>query len=1337
MAEFKLGRIKFVWKGDWAAGATYVKDDVLKYGGRTYVCLVGHVADLDFYNDDTAGYWGVMTEGFAWRGLWATGTKYNLNDVVRKGGQIFLCTTQHTSSSTFAEANFEVMVEGFEFENTWSSAIQYDIGDVVAYGGYTYVALLRNSNVLPTTSAMTWKPFVLGFNARGTYSPSTTYKVGDVVTWGGNTYVAINDAGVGDGPESSAIWDILTEGFKWTGNWADATYYKIGDVVKFATSSYIAKDFHTSDDGVNDPLSDTLNAYWDSFADGSEVATLTTPGDLLYRDGTGLARLPIGTEGQLLVVNGLDTPEWSSTAFLQAQTLTTLGNIVVDNEGDGGQIFVGPDAEQLTLADAHDGDDITGDLVSASNVGPTVTFTYVNGTVVDLIPVAVTGYSIVITGSGNPLLNGTFGIRAYNRTTNTFVCTVAGLTGSGSVSLSGATITLSAPTPLTDTTLVMVGSVDAFAQVALKNLLHGPAASTDFIAYADNGSNDNGYIDIGITSSGFDASSGYGITGINDGYIFMSAPANTTGPGNMVIATADTGSENDIVFCTGGFDILTNTDAEKVRIIGEGRPGAPAGMLISIDTASSSPDTGALRIEGGLGLQGDMYLQGEINAFGGAIYQGRKDLGGGSYENAKALIDDIDRADVTTEIAASTVTKDGTTLTIVYDVSATNLPTAVVGGFIEFEEGTFGGVNDALFAYNEILTHNTGTRTITLHVDGLSGTGTVTMPGDLLVHYYGPDAYVGLTNASGIFTGDADGFVQFALKNHNTGASASTDIIAYSSNGDNESGWIDMGITSETYADATYGVTGNDDGYIFMSAPRGTTGHGNLYLSTSENGTQNDVVISTNGFDSGSERVRIIGASRSGAEAGVEIYAPTQSTSTSTGALRVEGGIGLQGNLNVGGNVAIVGTISIGGSGSSLETTTLAVSDPMIRMGKGNIGDTLDLGFLQETTSANSTTIGAMTDSQTSVLVTSSAAFDATGYVYIEDEYIQYSGKSAGGSSTLFADIDNAVTSITVASGTSFAATGTLIIGSEQITYTGKSTNTLTGCTRGANGTTAASHTTGDAVISAGALTGLTRGSSGTTAATHVTNTAVRQVIYSGLVRDASDAVFKFFQTLPGILPTSTVDFSTGGLAYANTQMAVGSLSKLTLRGSSSGTVSFQGAAAAGSTTYTLPATDGTAGYTLTTNGSGTLSWASLTQQSDDTATAATYYPLFATGTTAGTLTAVKTSSSKLTFAPNTGTLTATIVTASSDARLKENVTPLTGALDKVLKLQGVNFNRIGSDTKEIGVIAQQVEEVVPELVFTGEDGMKSVAYANTIALLIEAIKEQQATIEELKRKVN
>ena len=102
------------------------------------------------------------------------------------------------------------------------------------------------------------------------------------------------------------------------------------------------------------------------------------------------------------------------------------------------------------------------------------------------------------------------------------------------------------------------------------------------------------------------------------------------------------------------------------------------------------------------------------------------------------------------------------------------------------------------------------------------------------------------------------------------------------------------------------------------------------------------------------------------------------------------------------------------------------------------------------------------------------------------------------------------------------------------------------------------------------------------------------------------------------------------------------------------------------------------------------------------------------------------------------GNFTATgDITAFSDARVKENVETLPNALESVKQMRGVTYNKIGEEKQSIGVIAQELEEVVPQLVHTDEEGMKSVAYGNITALLIEALKEQQEQIEELKAKLN
>ena len=90
----------------------------------------------------------------------------------------------------------------------------------------------------------------------------------------------------------------------------------------------------------------------------------------------------------------------------------------------------------------------------------------------------------------------------------------------------------------------------------------------------------------------------------------------------------------------------------------------------------------------------------------------------------------------------------------------------------------------------------------------------------------------------------------------------------------------------------------------------------------------------------------------------------------------------------------------------------------------------------------------------------------------------------------------------------------------------------------------------------------------------------------------------------------------------------------------------------------------------------------------------------------------------------------------SSDERLKENIVPITGAIEKVKAINGVYFNYIGKEEKKMGVIAQNVEKVAPEVVSTDKDGMKSVDYSNLVALLIEAVKEQQLVIDDLKATV-
>ena len=94
-------------------------------------------------------------------------------------------------------------------------------------------------------------------------------------------------------------------------------------------------------------------------------------------------------------------------------------------------------------------------------------------------------------------------------------------------------------------------------------------------------------------------------------------------------------------------------------------------------------------------------------------------------------------------------------------------------------------------------------------------------------------------------------------------------------------------------------------------------------------------------------------------------------------------------------------------------------------------------------------------------------------------------------------------------------------------------------------------------------------------------------------------------------------------------------------------------------------------------------------------------------------------------------------LTQSSDQKLKTNILQLKNSLLKILKLRGVQYNMIQNINKlYIGLIAQEVEEVIPEVVNTGVDGLKGIEYSNIVSILIEAIKEQNTIIQDLKQRI-
>jgi len=439
MAEFKLGRIRFVWKDQWAASTVYYVDDVVRVGGKTYICKVGHTAAADFYTDLTYSptRWNQMTDGQDWKSDWTTSTTYKLNDVVKYGGTVYICNDPHTSAATAAlglEANqsdWDIFAEGFDWKSDWSVSTRYKINDLVKYGGYTYVCNTAHTSAVTTTLGLEadqakWDDFNQGLEYKGTWSGSsviyklndvvkqgaglwiatqthtstasfttdaaaywsqlvegiefednwnsgTTYQQGDVVRYGGNQYIAktnhINEIpststanwdlfqegfaftsdwsavtsyrignvvrlrgytylatadSLNQEPPNTSFWQRLNAGIAWQGEWIDDVLYKLGDAVRFGSNAYICVLAHRSegDDGStigpegggaanSRPDQDVTGTYWNLLNLGSEISVLTTRGDLVYYGGAGPARLPIGREGQILRSDGTE-PEWAT-----------------------------------------------------------------------------------------------------------------------------------------------------------------------------------------------------------------------------------------------------------------------------------------------------------------------------------------------------------------------------------------------------------------------------------------------------------------------------------------------------------------------------------------------------------------------------------------------------------------------------------------------------------------------------------------------------------------------------------------------------------------------------------------------------------------------------------------------------------------------------------------------------------------------------------------------------------------------------------------------------------------------------------------------------------------
>jgi len=251
MAEFKISRIRYTWRDSWESSTSYHRDDVVRYGGSSWVCVRQHTAStfaadqlfLENPNDtNPTPAWIKMTDGRSYRNQWTSTTLYNPGDIVLNGGNLYLCVTSHTSASTFDAGivNWAVYSLGSAFKQDWTQNTRYSIGDVVKYNGIVYRCIeghtaATTSNGLEQDQSK-WQIFYEGVEYRGEWATETRYRVNDLVKYGGTVFRC--KKGHTPGGDSTLIfdqeenWEIEFPGFQYSDEWSPTQVYQVGDLVR-------------------------------------------------------------------------------------------------------------------------------------------------------------------------------------------------------------------------------------------------------------------------------------------------------------------------------------------------------------------------------------------------------------------------------------------------------------------------------------------------------------------------------------------------------------------------------------------------------------------------------------------------------------------------------------------------------------------------------------------------------------------------------------------------------------------------------------------------------------------------------------------------------------------------------------------------------------------------------------------------------------------------------------------------------------------------------------------------------------------------------------------------
>jgi hypothetical protein len=238
-----LGKLRFYWAGNYNPATEYELNDVVKYGGNVYVYI--NVVKTTGSVPTNTTYWALMVEGFNFVGVWDAVTQYNIGDAVAYGSTVYISLQDNLNKRPdLFPAIWSQFVEAIQWEGDYSALTTYQANDVVKYGGSAYIAKQTSLGNDPTNATF-WDEFVTGISPEGVYNGATAYVPDDIVAYGGNLYLCTANS-TGNLPTNTSFWTLFMAGLRSRGNWVTATSYLPNDLVIYGANAYVCLVANTS-----------------------------------------------------------------------------------------------------------------------------------------------------------------------------------------------------------------------------------------------------------------------------------------------------------------------------------------------------------------------------------------------------------------------------------------------------------------------------------------------------------------------------------------------------------------------------------------------------------------------------------------------------------------------------------------------------------------------------------------------------------------------------------------------------------------------------------------------------------------------------------------------------------------------------------------------------------------------------------------------------------------------------------------------------------------------------------------------------------------------------------